>query len=133
MIGKLIRRLVSMLCTVIIVQCSQDPVRVCNKCSKLVFNVKWGLENSILDDGGELQNMTIRSDAECFAECSFDCRCMSFSVCGDTCHLNAGSRNLVRGSLFYKSGCRYYDFPAFEVGRFTNFKIYAEIIYLTFG
>ena len=121
MVVKLIRRLVSASFIVIIVQCSQDPARVCNKCSKLLFNVKWGLENSILDDGRELKNMTIRSDTECFAECALDCRCMSFSICGNSCHLNAGSRSLGRGSLFYKSGCRYYDFPAFEVGRFANF------------
>ena len=120
MIVKLIRRLVSVTFIVIIVQCSQDPVRICSKCNKLFFNVKWGLENSILDDGRELKNITIRSDAECFAECSLDCRCMSFSVCGSSCHLNGGSRNLVRGSLFHKSGCRYFDFPAFEVGRFAK-------------
>ena len=124
---KLIRRFARLTFIVIVVQCSSKvPDRVCNNCNKLAFSVKWGVEDRVLDDDRELKNNTVKSDTECFVECSLDCRCMSFSVCGSSCHLNARSRNLIRGSLLRKPGCRYYDFPAFEVG-FWNINNYAVI------
>jgi hypothetical protein len=58
----------------------------------------------------------VKSDSECFGvECSLDCRCMSFSVCENSCQLNARSRTLVKNSLRHKPGCRYYDFRPFVV------------------
>ncbi|CAB4038468.1 uncharacterized protein LOC113671815 [Paramuricea clavata] len=39
---------------------------------------------------------------------------MSFTVCENSCQLNAGSRKLVKKSLRHKHGCRYYDLPPFK-------------------
>jgi hypothetical protein len=89
--------------------------QTCNTCGQIYFNVEQGVQDRFLHDGGNLATKIVKSDSECFVECSFDCRCMSFTVCENSCQLNAGSRKLVKKSLRHKSGCRYYDFPPFKV------------------
>jgi hypothetical protein len=54
---------------------------------------------------GVSKYLDVKSDSECFVECSVDCRCMSFGVCENSCQLNAGSRKLVKNSLRHKAGC----------------------------
>jgi hypothetical protein len=89
--------------------------QTCNTCGQIDFNVKQGVQGRYLDDGRKLATKIVKSDSKCFVGCSLDCHCMSFSVCDNSCQLNAGSRTLVKNSLRHKSGCRYYDFPPFEV------------------
>ena len=89
--------------------------QTCNTCGQIDFSVEQAVQDRFLDDGRTLATKIVKTDAECFGECSLDCRCMSFSVCGKFCHLSAGSRTLVKNSLQHRPGCRYYDFPPFEV------------------
>ena len=87
----------------------------CNTCGQIDFNIEQGVQDRFLDDGRKQATKIVKSDSECFVECSLDCRCMSFSVCENSCQLNARSRTLVKNSLRHKPGCRYYDFRPFEV------------------
>jgi hypothetical protein len=89
--------------------------QTCNNCGQIDFNVEQGVQARFLHDGRKLATKIVKSDSECLVECSLDCRCMSCSVCENSCELNAGSRTLVKNSLRHKPGCSYYDFPPFEV------------------
>ena len=90
--------------------------QTCNPCGLAHFNIEQAVQDSFLvDEGRNLAAKIVQSDSECFAECSLDFRCMSFSVCENLCQLNAGSRYLVKNSLRPRPGCRYYDFYSFEV------------------
>lgn len=94
--------------------------QTCNACGQIPFNVKQGMRGGFLDDGRNLKIPSVSTHSECFAECSFDCRCMSFTVCGGLCYLNAGSRKLAKNSLLLRPGCSYYDFPGFKVSQSYN-------------
>ena len=98
--------------------------QTCNICRQIDFNVEQGEQDGFLHDGRNLATKFVKSDSECFVECSLDCRCMSFSVCENSCQLNAGSRQLVKNSLRHKPGCRYYDFPPFEVSPSSSWAFY---------
>jgi hypothetical protein len=102
----------------------------CNTCGLIDFNVEQAVHDRFLNDGRILAIKIVKSDSECFEECSADCRCMSFSVCGRSCRLNAGSRMLVKNALRRNPGCRYYDFPPFEVKFKTNSKCICVIIFI---
>ena len=99
----------------ILVQSLAGFHQTCNTCGQIDFNVEQGVQDRFLDDGRNLATTIVKSDSECFVECSLDCRCISFSVCENSCQLSARSRQLVKISLRHKPGCRYYDFPQFEV------------------
>ena len=99
----------------ILVQSLAGFHQTCNNCGEIDFNVEQGVQDRFLDDGRKLMTKIVKSDSECFVECSVDCRCMSFSVCENSCQLNAGSRTLAKNLLRHKPGCSYYDFPPFEV------------------
>ena len=120
MVGKLFTRTNLTSVILFVVQCLTAVYRMCSGCNQIVFSIQQGLQDRILEDSRDLKSVIVKSDTECFVECVFDCRCMSFTVCRNSCHLSAGSRNLVRGSLRRKLGCRYYDFLAFEVRRYIN-------------
>ena len=94
--------------------------QTCNTCDQIDFNVEQAVHDRFLDDGRNLTTKIVQSDTECFVECSLDCRCLSFSVCGKSCQLNAGNRKLAKNSLRRKPECRYYDFPSFEVSSSKN-------------
>ena len=108
---------------VIMVEISTGSGQACDTCGRIDFNVEQAMQDRFLNDGRTLATKTLKSDTECFEECSLDCRCMSFSVCGQSCHLSAGSRMLVKNSLRHRPGCRYYDFPSFEV-KIAQHKLY---------
>ena len=90
--------------------------QTCDTCGRVEFSIKQAIQDRFLnDDGRILATKIVKSDTECFGECALDCRCISFSVCDQSCHLSAGSRKLAKNALRQKLGCRYYDFPSFEV------------------
>ena len=103
-----------------LVQSFADFDQSCNTCGQIDFNVEQAVHGRFLDDGRMLTTKIVKSDAECFLECSLDCRCLSFNVCGKSCQLNAGSRKLAKNSLRRKPGCHYYDFPPSEVSSSKN-------------
>ncbi|XP_028410331.1 uncharacterized protein LOC114532941 [Dendronephthya gigantea] len=104
----------SLVLLILLVQGLVGADKTCNACGQIPFHVEQGIAGRYLDDGRNLKVQSVNTHSECFSECSFDCRCMSFTVCGKSCYLNAGSRKLAKNSLLLRPGCRYYDFPVFE-------------------
>ena len=84
-------------------------------CSRMSFNVKNVIRDRALEGDRRLKNMVVENDPQCFSECSKDCKCLSFNVCGKTCQLNQANRMLARNSFRVKVGCRYYDMPIAKV------------------
>lgn len=87
----------------------------CTFSTQRKFNVKDGVQDRILENKMMFKTTKVDVDPQCFSECSNDCRCLSFNVCGQICQLNAGKRLLGRNSLRVKPGCRYYDLPEEKV------------------
>ena len=100
---------------VIFLEISTGFDQTCDTCGRIGFNIQQAIQDRFLNDGRILAAKIVKSDTECFGECALDCRCISFSVCDQSCHLSAGSRKLAKNALRQKLGCRYYDFPSFEV------------------
>ena len=78
-------------------------------CSTDAFHIKDGIAERALV-GRTFKNSTIDGwHSECFLECTMDCRCLSFVVCGKQCQLNADKKEMRNNSLEIKKGCTYYD------------------------
>lgn len=115
MLGKLFIHFLSVLVVLKLAHLSRTFQQHCNSCTRIEFNVKDGVPDKIFPADRVYEMKAVQSITECFVECSLDCRCMSFSVCGMSCHLNSGNQNLTRSPLVHKPGCRYYDFPSPKV------------------
>ena len=96
----------------------QRPVvfgKTCGSCTRMTFSVKDVLNDRALEDNRRLKDTIVEHDSQCFTQCSHNCQCLSFNICGKTCQLNAANKFLAKNSLRVKPGCRYYDFPISEV------------------
>ena len=72
--------------------------------------------NMVVDhsiQGAGFLNLTVSSPIECFRECSWNCRCISFnfrrSLHSNNCELNEESRSTAPRSLKKEVGCHHYD------------------------
>ena len=72
--------------------------------------------NMVVDhsiQGAGFLNLTVSSPRECFRECSWNCRCISFnfrrSLHSNNCELNEESRSTAPRSLKKEVGCHHYD------------------------
>ena len=96
-------------------QTSMAVSTTCTSSTRREFSVKDGVKDRRLEDKTMFKTTKVDMDSQCFSECSNDCRCLSFNVCGQICQLNAGTRILGRNSLRVRHGCRYYDLPQEKV------------------
>ena len=72
--------------------------------------------NMVVDhsiQGAGFLNLTVSSPRECFRECSWNCRCISFnfrrSLHSNNCELNEESRSTAPRSLKKEVDCHHYD------------------------